>query len=144
MSCIFVCLIAIFTFFMSLCMLLYGSLLMALCVLSAGCDRLHLLLQDPYERPGPAGTSGQPVAHRQQHHRLPPPPHPLGPLLSASPAGAASSPAPPAQPHQRAALAGPQVVQPKRRAHPSFYTFRHCPPFPSKLYTEPCTVLQSH
>lgn len=59
---------------------------------SAGRDRLHLLLQDPHERPGPNGTAGQPVAHRQQHHRLPPPPHPLGPLLPAGPAGAAALP----------------------------------------------------
>lgn len=87
-------------------------------VLSAGCDRLHLLLQDPHECPGPAGTTGQPVAHRQQHYRLPTPPHPLGPLLPTGPAGAAASPAPPAQPPQRAAFASPQVVQPKRPARP--------------------------
>lgn len=94
-------------------------------VLSAGCDRLHLLLQDPHECPGPARTAGQPVAHRQQHHRLPPSPHPLGPLLPAGPAGAAASPPPPAQPPQRAAPAGPQVVQPKETR----------PPFPPHLQT---------
>lgn len=89
---------------------------------SAGRDRLHLLLQNPHECPGPAGTAGQPVAHRQQHHRLPPPPHPLRSLLPAGPAGAAPSSAPPAQPPQWAAPAGPQVVQPEN-APP----FKHCP-----------------
>lgn len=94
----------------------------------AGRDRLHLLLQDPHECPGPTGTAGQPVAHRQQHHRLSPSPHPLGPLLPAGPTGAAPSPAPPAQPPQWAAPADPQVVQPER-APPTLLTppFKHCP-----------------
>lgn len=82
------------------------------CFPSAGCHRLHLLLQDPPERPGPAGAAGQPVAGGQQHHGLPAPPHPLGPLLPAGPAGAAAPPAAtPPQPSERAAPAGPQVVQ---------------------------------
>lgn len=102
---------------------------------SAGCDRLHLLLQDPYECPGPDGTAGQPVARRQQHHRLPPSPYPIGPLLPAGPAGAAASPAPPTQPPQWAAPACPQVVQPEKApAHPSYPTFKHCPPRPPALY----------
>lgn len=103
-------------------------------VLSTGCDRLHLLLQDPHECPGPAGTAGQPVAHRQQHHRLPPPPHPLGPLLPTGPAGAAAPLAPPTQPPQRAAPTSPQVVQPKRP--PPLQTLSS----PTlQLYTGPCT-----
>uniref|UniRef100_A0A672GET7 poly(A)-specific ribonuclease n=1 Tax=Salarias fasciatus TaxID=181472 RepID=A0A672GET7_SALFA len=86
---------------------------LTLCV-SAGGHRLHLLLQDPHERAGAAGTSGPPVAPGQQHHGLPPPPHPVGPLLPAGPAGAppTAAPAPPAQPPQRPAPAGAQVVQP--------------------------------
>lgn len=113
---------------------------------SAGCDRLHLLLQDPHERPGHARTARQPVAHRQQHHGLPPPAHPLGPLLPAGPAGAAPSPAPPAQPPQRAAPAGPQVVHPENeRERPAYPFLPHLlntvPPSSSlQLYTGPCTV----
>lgn len=96
-----------------------ASLIICSTFLFSGCDRLHFLLQDPHECSGPDGTAGQPVARRQQHHGLPPPPHPLGPLLPAGPAGAASPPAPPAQPPQRAAPAGPQVVQPETLTPPS-------------------------
>lgn len=78
----------------------------------AGCHRLHLLLQDTHERRGRPGPAGQPVAGGQQHHRLPPPPHPLRPLLPAGPAGTAPPRSPRAQPPERPALAGPQVVQP--------------------------------
>ena len=99
---------------------------------SAGCHRLYLLLQDAYECPGRPGTARQPVAHRQQHHWLPPPTHPLGPLLSVGPAGAAPFPAPPTQPPQRSAPTGPQVVQPEG-APPTSLTpaFKHCHPLPA-------------
>lgn len=103
---------------------------------SAGRDRLYLLLQDSHECPGLAGTVGQPVAHWQQHHRLPPPPHPLGPLLSAGPARAAPSHAPPSQPPQRAAPASTQVVQPERAPTTLLIPpFKHCPPSPALYRT---------
>lgn len=92
---------------MSLVKELCSSLFSASPLFPAGCDWLHLLYQDPHERTGPAGPTGDPVAGGEQHHRLPTPPHPLRPLLPAGPAGVTPTPAPP----QRPTPARPQVAQ---------------------------------